>query len=674
MTMYNDVRPCRRRPARRGPSAVVALLLPVFCSMSLTPPARADDATDMSLEQLLDVRVVTASKYEQRQSDVAAAVNIITRAEIKAHGWRTLAEALASLPGTYTTYDRQYLTLGARGFAVAGDFGSRTLVTINGNRVNDPVYDSGTVGPEFPLDLDLVERIEYIPGPGGAVYGQNAMFGVINVVTLHGRDLAGAELKASLQGPQLLREGRASWGKSYDGGPDVLLSVTDLRVRGQDPYYDFGAAGVAGVAQGMDGEQAKQFLVQLAQGPWSFEIEHGKHRKDDPVAAQLSDPLVPGSYQGDRFDLGQLRYSGDIDGDALNLAARLFTGQYRYASQYYYNGAATRVPALGAWAGAELRLVANHVAGHRPMVGFEFQDNYHQDQYAWVSGNPAANVALPASGHRSGVYVQDEWRINDAFTSTLGVRGDHNSDGFSASPRAGLIWRADPDETVKWLYGRAYRAPNIADCCYGDGLSQAANPRLKGETIDTFELVGDRRIASDLAVRASVYRWNMHRLITLGTDPLSGLAQFQSGPAVRAQGIELSADQTWSYGGRLRDSLSYQYAGYEQGGELPNSPRLLGKLNYSAPLPDAVASWFSRVGYGGIYNGRRRTLAGATLGAYCLSSLDLTAERWAPGLEVSIVVNNLFGQPYAQPGASNNWQDSFAQDGRSVRLDASYRF
>jgi iron complex outermembrane receptor protein len=76
------------------------------------------DLTALSLEQLMDLRVVGASKYEQKQSEVAAAVSIITRDEILAFGWRTLADALGSPPGISTTCARQYSYLGTRGFGL----------------------------------------------------------------------------------------------------------------------------------------------------------------------------------------------------------------------------------------------------------------------------------------------------------------------------------------------------------------------------------------------------------------------------------------------------------------------------------------------------------------------------------------------------------------------------
>ena len=134
---------------------------------------QVSDLTALSLESLLETRVSTASKYEQRQQDVPATINVVTRAEILAYGWRSLSEVLTSLPGFHVTRDRQYDYLGTRGFGLPGDYNTRVLVAINGNRVNDVVYDASMTGREFPLDMELVERIEVLSGPGGAIYGQN---------------------------------------------------------------------------------------------------------------------------------------------------------------------------------------------------------------------------------------------------------------------------------------------------------------------------------------------------------------------------------------------------------------------------------------------------------------------------------------------------------------------
>ncbi|MGA2365413.1 MAG: TonB-dependent receptor plug domain-containing protein, partial [Steroidobacteraceae bacterium] len=302
------------------------MVLPCLAGVVALHTAAAADVTDMSLEQLMQIGVVGASKYEQKQSQIGAAVSVITREEIKAFGWRTLDQALASLPGVYVTYDRQFTYLGVRGFGLPGDYNTRVLVTINGNRVNDPIFDSGPSGRELPIDMDLIERIEFIPGPGGAVYGQNAMFAVVNIVTRKGTEVNGAELAVGYQQPQSLVEGRASFGKRFDNGVDVLMSVSGMNAQGQNLFFDYGASGKSGVAWGLDGDRTKQFFGSIARGPWSFEVVYGFEHKDDPTALYLSDPLVPGQFQETGYTLTQLQYQNNFVSDTLHVSARLFTG------------------------------------------------------------------------------------------------------------------------------------------------------------------------------------------------------------------------------------------------------------------------------------------------------------------------------------------------------------
>jgi outer membrane receptor protein involved in Fe transport len=644
----------------------VALLAPLAARA-------ATELTELNLEQLLDVSIVGASKYQQKQSEVAAAVSVITRSEIKAFGWRTLAEALASLPGVYTTYDRQYSYLGTRGFGLPGDFNTRILLTINGNRVNDVVYDQAYVGRDFPLDLDLIERIEFIPGPGGAVYGQNAMFGVVNVVTRSGSGVDGTELAASYQSPQSAREGRATWGKLLDNGVDVLLSASGYKARGEDLFFNYPGAGpggtdVSGTANGMDGERDKEFFSHLGRGPWSFDFSYGDRRKDDPTASYLSDPLVPGQYVRDRSLLTQLQYEDSFADNTLHLSGRLFLGRERFTQLGIYG-----MPFLSTgssdWQGVEMRLLATAWADHKLMLGVEYQDNSRQDETNQDLSTPANNIVVPASGWRAGVYVQDEWTLSESLSATLGLRVDRNNvTGSALSPRVALLWHATPDTVLKALYGRAHRAPNVYERDYSDGVSQVANPALDGETIDTLELVMDHRVARDLSLRGSVYQWKMTGLVTLGIDTVSGLSQYQSGEDVKAKGVELSADKTWDWAGRLRGSLSYQDVAYASGAALDNSPQLLGKLNFSGPL----LATSLRLGYELQYDSKRQTVDGTRLDGYWLSNLNLIADKWAKGLEVSLGLYNLFDTHFEHPGSDTNWQNAIEQDGRSVRVKLEY--
>jgi outer membrane cobalamin receptor len=626
--------------------------------------AVAADVTDMSLEQLLQIGVVGASKYEQKQSQIGAAVSVITRQEIRAFGWRTLDQALASLPGVYVTYDRQFTYLGVRGFGLPGDYNTRVLVTINGNRVNDPIFDSGPFGRELPIDMDLVERIEFIPGPGGAVYGQNAMFAVVNIVTRTGAEVNGAEAAVGYQQPQALIEGRASWGARLDNGVDVLMSVSGMNAQGQNLVFDYGASGKSGIAWGLDGDRTKQFFGSIARGPWSFEVVYGFEHKDDPTATYLSDPLVPDQYQETGYALTQLQYRDNFAGDTLHASARVFTGNDVSNEHLSFGGTMYTYPSTPDLVGIEARLVSTAVAAHVLMLGLEAQDNYNTDQSQIVPSQPALNVFVPGSGYRVGLYGQDEWHLLNTLAATLGFRVDRNEKtGTALSPRLALIWQATPDTTAKALYGIAHRAPNsFEDLARFE--PDAPSLQLGDETIDTLEFDLDHRVGRDLTLRASVYQWTLHDLLLENATT----EQYQNTQAVNTRGIELSADKTWDSGARLRDSVSIQHASYRSGGEVANSPKILGKLNFSSPLPVGGL----RLGYELRYDSSRLNLNGTPLGGYALSNLFLSTESLAHGLEVSLGVDNLFDKHYAQPVDANHWQDSLEQDGRSVRLDLHY--
>lgn len=678
--MASDPKTRRRRAAGKPATCEAAagaspLALAAALALALgwpIPAIGADtDLTTLSLEQLLDVRVVGASKYEQKQADVAAAVSIITRDEIRAFGWRTVDEALSTLPGLYTTYDRQYTYLGTRGFGVPGDFSTRILVTIDGNRLNDPVYDQGPFGRTLPLDIDLVERIEFIPGPGGAVHGQNAMFGVVNLVTRRGVDVDGAELAVSLQSPQRLADGRFSWGRRLDNGLDLLVSATGVRARGEDRFQAFGASGIAGVAKGLDFQRDREFFASARIAAWSLEVLQGQCRKGDPTAAYFADPLVPGNELNDRYRMAQLRYQAPDRGEPVQVSARVSFGNYRFRGQAIYGTpVSSRVDT--AWRGAELQGVSSAIADHKLMLGVEWQDITRRDQQFIDFAAPSNNVLVRDSGFRVGVYAQDEWRLGAQWSATLGLRLDrHDGSGETQfNPRLALIWHAAPLTTVKALYGRAHRAPNANERDYGDGVTQVSNPSLEGERIDTTELVLDHRLAPDLGLRVSLYQWLLDDPVALGMDPVSGLSQYQSGGMVRARGMEWSMDKTWRSGARLQGNLSLQRVTSSDAQPLPNSPRVLAKLAWSGPL-----AW-SGLRAGVEWQGEtpRTTISGQRLGAHGIAHLHLRSGRLPGGLELSASLRNVFDRRYAQPGADTNWQDALEQDGRSLRIQLRSSF
>ena len=132
------------------------------------------DLTGLEIEDLAKVRLSTASRHLEDPRKAPAAVTVIDRNEIQRYGWRTLADLLRSVTGIYTAYDRTYSYIGVRGFLESGDSNSRVLLLVDGHRLNENIYDSSLIGTEFPLDLDLIDRVEIVRGPGSSLYGADA--------------------------------------------------------------------------------------------------------------------------------------------------------------------------------------------------------------------------------------------------------------------------------------------------------------------------------------------------------------------------------------------------------------------------------------------------------------------------------------------------------------------
>jgi len=175
--------------------------------------------------------VSSASKYDQKVTEALSSVSIVTEADIKKYGYRTIADALRSVTGFFVTYDRDYYYIGVRGFGRPTDYNTRILILLDGRRMNDNIYDAAYVGTESVIDIDLVDRIEVIRGPGSSLYGNNALFAVMNILTKRGRDLKGTEVSADAAGLASYK-GRVSYGNRFSSGVEALVSGSGYDSKG----------------------------------------------------------------------------------------------------------------------------------------------------------------------------------------------------------------------------------------------------------------------------------------------------------------------------------------------------------------------------------------------------------------------------------------------------------
>jgi iron complex outermembrane receptor protein len=266
------------------------------------------DLTEMSLENLMNIEVYSASKYLQSSAEAPASVTIITSDDIRKYGFQSLAEILQSVRGFYVTYDRNYSYAGIRGFGRTGDYNTRVLLLIDGHRLNDDVYDEALLGTEFPLDVDLIDRVEVIRGPSSSLYGSNAYFGVVNVITRRARDVGGAEASTDL-GSFGTYKGRLTYGHRFKKGLSAVLSTSFYRSQGQRRLFfsEFdNPATNNGIAENADGDRFGQVFGSAAYRGFTLQGVYGSRRKQIPTASfgtVFDDPRTRTSDQEGYLDL-----------------------------------------------------------------------------------------------------------------------------------------------------------------------------------------------------------------------------------------------------------------------------------------------------------------------------------------------------------------------------------
>ncbi|HEY7746155.1 MAG TPA: TonB-dependent receptor plug domain-containing protein, partial [Desulfuromonadales bacterium] len=275
-------------------TAVVAALLvwvAPFCAVAAESAPAADE---LLLFQEIP-SVFSASKYEQKVTEAPSAVSIITAAEIRKYGYRTLADLLRSLRSFHLSFDRSTELLGVRGFNRPGDSNSRVLLLVNGHRINDNIFQAAQVNTSFILDVDLIDRIEVVRGPSSSLYGNSAFFAVVNVITRRGRDLKGAEVAAEAGSHESWR-GRFSYGERFPGGMEMLLSGTRFESDGNGRLYypEFDSPDSNhGVAEDADRNEFGSLFASLSWFDFTLEgayVDWEKRAPTAPYGTVFNDP------------------------------------------------------------------------------------------------------------------------------------------------------------------------------------------------------------------------------------------------------------------------------------------------------------------------------------------------------------------------------------------------
>lgn len=636
--------------------------------------AEVRQVMEMSLEELTRVEVVYAvSRADQHTREVPSMVTVIKERDIRRQGFRTFADILALARGIFVTDDRNYNYVAMRGFGRPGDYNSHILLTIDGHRMNDALYGSYGVKNDFPLDLEFIDRIEIIRGPASSMYGDNAFFGVINVVTKRGRD-AGPAFWGEAGSGRSFRRGAMAGGTTHDW--DWLGGFSDYDSRGNTAlrYPEYEEPGVSdGVARGCDGERNTRAFARMSRGGFRLLGVYSERWKGIPTGSYGTQFGDPRNASLDSSSFVEVMASGG-DPESLENSVKLYLDHYAYSADYVYDYpplTVNRDTGRADWWGLEWMASWHPTEAHTVRLGLEYRDLFtkKQDNY----DDTGVYLKEDRSSRIGALFTQQEWRLAPPLLLSAGLRYDRYSTfGDNLAPRGALIALPDDRTTCKLIYGEAFRAPNDYEAFYeGNALSQKSNPQLRPERMRNLEFGTERMIGRSVSWSAGLYQYTMYDLIQQTVDPADGLAFYGNSGIIKARGFEtiLRHLARGGFDGRL--AYCWQIARDEATDtEITNSPRHMGKLMLNEPLHAERLFLGQEI----LLLSSRRCERGGRVGGYGVVHLKLTADGWGwPGLLVNVAVYNVLDQSYRDPVAAIHRQDAIEQDGRSFWVKALYR-
>jgi outer membrane receptor for ferrienterochelin and colicin len=664
--------------------ALNATLIAVVVTVALTgivSPAEAQepqDLTSLSPEELIGLparSASSASNYLNRITDAPSSVSIITAEEIRLYGYRTLAEVLNSVRGISVSYDRNYTYLGLRGLSRPGDLNTRIMVIIDGHRLNDNVFDSALVGDEFPVDLENIERVEIIRGPGGAVYGTSAFSAVISVITKQGGDVHGLEGMASLQTFDTRRV-RATWGTAAGGPVRLLVSGSAATSDGQPRLYfrEFDTPATGGFADGADGQRVGRLAMNLEAGHFSMHGVYAARLKHIPTASFGTRFNDSRTRTFDERGYADVQYAREL-GRRSEVMTRAYWDHYRYNGWYVFenDGDAAilnRDFVNGSWVGSEVSLSHRVSTRHLVTAGAEYRHNMQQEQRNYDEP-PHYVLYLDDRRHVTtwATSLQDEVHVHSRLKLHAAVRYESVPTGSARiTPKIGVITHPSAASTVKLLFSRGLRSPSVYERFYESPPNYISNPSLSPERVQTVEVVVEHAVSPWARISGSVFANRVNGVIVTQEDD-RGLISFVNGRNTATHGVEVSWVSDVPAGIHVRVSYAALDNSQEESAVwFGGAPTQLAKINVGSPIKRLGVT----TGVSVAVAGTRRAHTGEMFPPVAVANWNVVRPI-GKDVEIQGALFNLFNVRYSEPASTDHLQGGISQDGRQIAVKLLWR-
>ena len=463
-----------------------------------TVAAAGPDYFSLSLEELLQQNIYSSTLTAENIKTVPSSITVFTRADIRLMGIETLSELVNFVPGfqSFRGDDSSAnYTLSNRGRRV-GSGGRELLILWDGQRLNDEV-SGGTGQKDGLISLENAERIEFIRGPGSAIYGSNAMTGIINIVTSsqpeaklaagnHGQQDASVQWRGQneLGWLELHIQQRESQGESFSIFEPSPEPATPQAVDVRDPW------------------RFQQLYLRAGLGDWTLSLRSAQNRAEEFYISGFIPSDTGFVERESRFAALQWRprlseslrldarvYASDRDYEAMDIVTSIAPTSV-FTPVLLSSGVSDDEDVGSQW------IVFGEQAKANWLLGGEWRratiDNARSLLIRASDGSVLRDLPNGMEGERiaRSFFGQYQYPLQDSLELTVGVRHDNYSDfGGHTSPRFGLVKQLGMRDSLKLLYSEAYRAPSPSETRLTGSQVAVSNPDLAPETAKTTELV-----------------------------------------------------------------------------------------------------------------------------------------------------------------------------------------
>ncbi|WP_207188571.1 TonB-dependent receptor plug domain-containing protein [Thiocystis minor] len=428
-----------------------ATLIGIILLLAGVTAARGDgDLTELSIEELLDVKVTSVGKKTQSLSDAAAAVFVVSNEDIRRSGATSIPDALRMVPGLQVKrLDANKWAISARGFS--GRFANKLLVLIDGRTIYTPSF-SGVYWENQDAMLADVERIEVIRGPGATLWGANAVNGVINIITK-----SAAETQGGLAEVGVGSEERAIGALRYGGklAPDTYARFYAKYNERDALITTLGEDGGDDWDLGQGGFRVDSVFASGDRVTFKGDLYHSRLRQQ----LEIPDPLAAPTYTESVDDR--------MTAEGWNLLGRwerALSVSSNASFQFYYDHSDRNEGYVGQRHDIiDLDFQQRAKAGERQDIvwglGYRgIDDRFHSTDLAGLT--PSRENRNLWSG-----FLQDEIElVSERLRLTLGSKVEHNEyTGLEVQPNLRLLWKASEQSSLWGAVSRAVRTPSRAE-------------------------------------------------------------------------------------------------------------------------------------------------------------------------------------------------------------------